>query len=254
MAITIVKDTLDDQGVSVDINGYKATRKLILHGVTGASPEAVVYNAITAAGLAALGVGIGLAHPVMTALFNYTITAKAIDIDKVELSATYQAFQSNIFPNDTQQPLLTVSSFIQSQETNEDKNGDTMVVTYTGDDDQVATATIDTCLVNLSFSRLETALPLAKQSYVDTLNSASVTWRGTTYAAKTLKITSINGTPKTDTGGYMVEYNILYNPNGWQFTAVYFKDGVVPGDVTVGDGIETFDMYPTSTFASLNLS
>ncbi len=253
MSATIVKDTIENQECSLDSNGFKATRRLILSGVTGNS-DARVYNAIQDTGLAAIGVGRGLAHPTLTALFCYEIKGKALDTDKVELSCSYAPFVSTILANNTQQPKLTISSFIQTSDTNEDVNGDVMVVTHTGDDDQVATVSIDTCLTNLSFVRLETAAPIALQSYVDTLNSAGVAWRGVTFAAKTLKITSINGTPQDDSGNYTTTYNILYNPNGWQATVVYTLDGVVPGDVTAGDGIETYDIYPTSAFSALNLS
>ena len=254
MSATIVHDTIDTNEVIAEQTGYKATRRLILSGVTASTIDGIVYAGVTDSGLAALGVGLGIVHPTMTALYCSQIRGKAIDTDKVELIVSYSPFKAEFLPNNTQQPKLTISSFIQSQETNEDKNGDPLVVTHTGDPDIVATVSIDTCLTNLQFERMETAAPIGIQSYVDTLNSAGVTWRGVTFAAKTLKITSINGTPKDDSGNYLVTYNILYNPNGWQATVVYTKDGVVPGDVSGGNGIATYDMYPTSTFSSLNLS
>jgi hypothetical protein len=254
MAITIYKDTLDTQEVTVDKNGYKAVRKIILSGVTATNTDGIVYAGLTYSGLASIGVRVGLAHPTMTALFCESLRGRALDVDKVEITACYAPFASDKNPNNTQQPKLTVSSFIQTSDTNEDKTGALLKVTHTGDADIVSTVQVDTCLPNLSFSRLETAPPINLQTYVDTLNDASITWRGVNFATKTLKITSINGTPQDDSGNYQVTYNILYNPTGWKATCVYVKDGVVPADVVASNGIETYEIYPTSTFSTLNLS
>lgn len=254
---TIIFDTVEQQELTVNTQGYHAVRRGIVEGFSGFSGYsgyARLYAAVNDPQLAALGVGIGHAHPTMTAIFNNEIKARAITPEKVELVATYVPFAADSKPDNTQQPKLTISSYIQTSDTNEDVNGDPLVVTHTDDPDIVATVQIDTCLTNLSFERLETAPPIGKQVYVETLNDAGVTWRGFTFAAKTLRITSINGTPADDSGNYKVVYNILYKPDGWQSTVVYEIDGTVPGDITAGNGLETYDMYATSTYSTLNLS
>lgn len=235
--------------MTVNKSGGHATRTIVVDGITAGTVDGKVWAAISDSTVVALPLYRGSVHPTMTALFCNEIKGKAIGNGQVEITATYEPFAAESHADNTQVPKLTVSSFIQSEDTNQDANGDDLVVSNSGDPDIVATVSIDTCLVNLSFMRLETAAPIAIQTYVDTLNSADITYRGFLFSAGTLKCTGISGNPATDAGEYDVTYTMLYNPNGWQATVYYTKDGnVVPGTAT------TYDVYATSAFASLNLA
>lgn len=249
MAIIIHEETFP-QELTVNKGGGHAVRTFVvdLNGVAPSTPDGMVFTAMFDATFTAI-VQRGSAHPTMTALYCSELKGKAIDVNKVEIQATYEPFAAESHANNTQTPKLTVSSFIQSEDTNQAADGSDLIVSNSGDPDIVATVSIDTCLVNLSFMRLETAAPIAVQTFVDTLNDADITYRGFLFASGTLKCTGISGNPADDSGNYNVTYTMIYNPNGWQATVYYTQDGnIVPGTGT------TYDVYATSTFSSLNLA
>ncbi len=254
MAVSIVENILGQCKFDYSNNAGKLTREVIVDGLTGTA-DAIVYNGFTY--LQSHGYPYAGAHPSCTALYLQSISGIDIGNGQAKYTMTYTPFQSKFNPNNTGVCQLSISSYIQSTETNEDKDGDLLSITYNGDT-IIATGSFDIGLTNLTFSRTETAPPLSAQSYVGCINSASITWKGYTFGAYTLECVGIPGSPQGDDNSYKVEYQFVYNQFGHDPKTFYYtdpnKNNAIPDDVTAGNGIETFYLKPQVSFSGLNIS
>lgn len=245
---TVIEDTIEASSISVSRDGYSIIRTFKIYGVTGVA-NIRQYNAIKDAGLPA----IGSTHPA-TGLTAYTAVRKSCaPVDQSNgifaITVEYALINESLVPDDTAAPVESVGASVSEQATNIDINGDPLVVTYDG---KPQTGTINVMKPNfvLGFDRLETGSPVAlAAAYVGFVNSD--TFKG--FPANTLLCTRIEGSGN-DTTGWNVHYEFQYNAQFWLSTVVYQdENGIVPSDVTVGDGIEVFDVYDSVAFSGLNL-
>src|SRR5579862_9519593 len=171
MSTVLITDTMDETAVTRDEHGWLAMRSAKLLNISG-GPSAVVYNGIQDALLTSNNYNFGQAHPTMTALYCSKVSAKAIDVDKIEIVCEYRPYPMLFVASTTQTGLLSMGSSIQGTQTNIDVTGANMVVQpptgKTGA--QSGTANVDAPVTVLQFKRKEPSLPSAAvQSMVNTL-------------------------------------------------------------------------------------
>ncbi len=205
-------------------------------------------------------------HPFIGGLLLKKRDVNLVNVSTVEVRLVYER-PTWITKNDESEPQasITIGSSVQSVPTNKDVNGNLMEVEYDdpreqeyrpnkSDNPQKQTgeASKDVPLSTITYKRIEYENPLKKsQEYVGRLNSGP--WAHG--AEKTWKCTYLGG-PSNDGGAsYEVTYTFEYNPDGWDFEAIYTdpETGKPPVDVVPDVGQKTFQILSTANFNALGL-
>lgn len=256
MAASVNPDILTGASGNRSATSYEITRVFDVTGLEAAI-SGQIEEALTHASIPQLGT----AHPSATGLVcikqNAAPLAKA---NAVRVTCTYGVPEAiDLPPSESEPGIIEVGASLVGKETQVDNLGTSLTVDYTGAPEpphsqvQLATVTIEAPQVVLREERRESNDPSAKAvANVGYVNSATI-WG---YSARTLLCRAIRGVSRDGGDSWVVTYEFQYNPDTWDVT-IYFKDdetGRVMNGVTAGDGIETYEVYPEKSFASLNLS
>jgi len=113
----------------------------------------------------------------------------------------------------------------------------------------------------VKLSRTETENPAQRvRDYTGTLNDGSVVFGGVEWGRGLLLCESISATTDDEGNSYSVTYNFIYNPDGWDVTAIYTSDDGIPEarykdmDKDGLAGSDTFTIYKSMDFNELDLN
>lgn len=155
------------------------------------------------------------------------------------------------------QTTIEVSADVVEVETNVDRDGNLLTVSYTNAQGVTKTqpglVRVQRPVVRYRFRREERRSPDEKShAYIGTVNSDTVG----RFERGTLLCQNLSGTSDDDGLSYQVEYVFSYRPEKHAISAVFrdLRTGQPPGDVTPDNGITTFDnMLPEQPFRDLGL-
>ncbi len=232
-----------------------------------ATPHTRLHSALGVSGIPARG----SAHPTIPGI--QVLTRDAVPAGKdhnVIVTVVYGEPRA-----DSDSALLTTTgvvsffSSVRQEQTNRDNAGNLMTLSWTGTVADVHPESFDTSAmtdgrpVTASVSRGSWGTKIVKRiadlataethyaNHHMTVNNA--TWSG--YAARTWLLSNIevSGNNTTD---LRAMYTFLYKADTWDFEAVIRISGKVPQNVDTpsGNGIDTFEVYPSSNFATLGVS
>ena len=137
-------------------------------------------------------------------------------------------------------PSLTLSSFLNAGTTSAETT-----IQYAKRRHRVV---VDKPTVGVRVTRTERSLPKDLIfNMVGSVNSGA--WSG--FPARTWLCTSID--TRGATGGHEVTFSFSYKKNSWRAVLTSRIDGAIPNDVTSGNGIESFDVYPLANFNATGL-
>ena len=253
MATSLVSDIVDGASLTLTQQGnYQVTRVMILQDVVGASADAVLYAAVTDPLIPIRGT----AHPSISGLSVDTITATPLDTGNIQVVILYKNQTAETAPPDAQSTgQISVGATVQSKTLTVDANNNTMWLYYTKPDGSfdariVGEVEVQLPQVALKFSRREVNSPEYNAiRFVGTVNNGF--WHG--QPARRWLCTRIEGT-STDGLYYQTDYEFQLTLGGWDATLYYIDPATneVPPDVIPGNGITTFQVYPSSNFGELN--
>jgi hypothetical protein len=151
---------------------------------------------------------------------------------------------------------IQVGSSVSSQKTAQDKDGNRIVVSLTGFEDQTGEVDIQIPETVIVFERKESSNPLSK-SIANSGKVNSLSLGGGDYAIRSLLCLGIEGITQDDGETWQVTYRFQYKPATWRTTVLYIDPETdrpadtinIPGN----DGVEYVDVYPEIDFSGLNL-
>ena len=283
MPIEVIEDLLDDQSGSRTDKGIEGLRRSFL--VTGLDVTSAPSRIRRALGDSRVPQR-GDPHPRIRTSVVDRVDAAMLDPTKARLSVTYAPVTAYVpdvdpTPSATARPSLSVSSTLQTIETNFDKDGKLLVVKYIvplpagqagppEEIEQVATASIQIPMVTFSYSRDEVVsheeIQAKANTYVGLVNSVQVFGDPErTWMCMSISGASTNpdiGTSQTLPLGqpvFNVQYEFQRSEPGqtWDTSRRFLivQDGKPPKDVTVGNGILTdVKFYEAIDFNGLNLT
>lgn len=244
-----VDDLIDEASYVADSSGVKVTRKFLITGLNDNAPRKL-YQAAMLPDLPQRG----QAHPNIPNLVVETVSIQPAPSSPTKAHATvvYQTISStNITPSEGAEATLDYGATISSVERDRDKNGDEMILTYDGRDNQPFIANVQAAFPYLTLSRREPKPfnTLKVKQFVGAVNS--VPWIGD--PARTWLCSAIRAT--LDGDAFRVNYEFQFNRFTWDVIGVYFdesKGKPIVNPVT-GQGRKTFYVYSEEDFALLNL-
>lgn len=260
MAISIISDTVQGNSIRVDKNGWHATRRVVIKDCTSTDPSNLIYTAMNDSAVVAIGMYRTLQHPTLTALYCESVHGESLDNDPttIHLIGEYCGQSADKKPDSTQKPILNISTINSSIETNLDRDGNPIEVTWDGET-QGGTVNKNVAIVGITLSRVEprsTCSPISLNlTYADTINDSSVTIDGVTIPEGTLYCAGVDARLLDDANNFLMTYQFQYNKNGWSATTAFQdQDNKIPSGVSDGDGITTSDLYLAEDFSALHLN
>lgn len=257
-----VQDT--DAGISLTVTYLVSEDELD----STATPHTRLHSALSATGIPARGA----AHPTISGIQVLSRSARPVSSgdQHVEVSVQYGEPQT-----DSDSALLTTTgvvsffSSVRQEQTNRDKDGNLMTLSWSGTVEDVhpesfnTSAMTDDKLITASVSRGSWGAKIVKRiadlataethyaTHHMTVNNA--VWSG--YPVRTWLLTNIevSGTNTTD---LRATYTFNYNKDTWDFEAVTRIAGKIPQNIDTpsGNGITQKEIYQQSSFASLGVS
>lgn len=266
--MTVKLDKVQDAQVRQDYQGVEATRRARITGIQG-TPNRRQRAALEAAGLPRYGDP----HPAWPELRLVEINLAPVDVSQWDATLIYR----HPSPEEKREfkPLGSVvdrSWFATTvtEEVNFDIRGGTLWHYYTGFPIQPKLingrfvgfgptaarqlaikndrATVQKPSVGVRITITEAESIQRRLEYIGTINAAP--WAG--YPAKTWMLGGVDS--RKDTGRWQNIYTVYYNRDTWRFKSTVDWAGTVPSDVTEGNGIALFDVYPESNWALLGFS
>lgn len=251
---TVIFD-IDDSGnqTTLDDDGYHVTRIVIVTDITPSGNDSVVYDAITDAGMPA----IGDAHPTISTIKLKEINGRAISQTKAKLSLAYSRDD-----NDTttkSESVARISASTSTEDVNTDKNGDAMETVYSvanslaswTEYNEQFTAEVERPRLNFEFGYKTSLHPISDiNAYLGKVNST--VWNG--YAANTILCSNI--TVDQEGGDYSVNFSFVYNADTWIFEGKISepRENLTVStdvDLDLATGIKTFEVYESTDFSPL---
>lgn len=213
-------------------------------------------------------------HPLFPGTICTSRTAKLLDDGTVKIICKFNipdqseetVFKSSFGSGGAESGTASVSTASRQVDTNFDRHGNPLIVTYTGeveDDDgnpveveneeQLATVSIFRSETVVRFDRVEDSSGLAfSRTFKDTINARGIG----AYAAGTLLCNRIDSTTRDGGETYDVVYEFQVNEDGWNRQPVSFIDEKTdrpPVDAKIGNGITLFEFYEPRDFSLLGL-
>lgn len=268
MSFEMTIDIVDVGEVSEDSRGFRAQRKAIVSGMSGAGANRL-YRALTSS-IVVSSTGermprYGDPHPAVPGIICLSRTARlANDKGHCEVFLDYgvpDVLTSD--PSDTAPPQIEVGATVQEVDTGLDVNGTVMSVVYNpplapGEVGpaipvtQTGTVRKQIPSVYFRFRRREPNSPGDKAKfYVGTMNATTVF----NDPPKFWLCTGITGTSSDFGASYDVTYEFLRNDETWDAVVAYVDPttGRIPADVTFVNGLSRFVVYKTTNFYDLNI-
>lgn len=287
--MTITRDLLEDATLVLDENGGSLTRAHLLEEVPG-GPDEQLWNAVIDPRIPRYGEP----HPVVPGLRVTNIAASSWDDGQVKVVITYSrpsSEEDTPYEPDTGpaadpegRGTMSLSATVQDVETQRALDGAALLVLYTGEltdedgnpvevenDPQVATVTVGRPMAVVTFTRKETASPIANAMvFVGAINSG----RLGIFPPQTLLCSRIDATTSDDGLTFDVSYEFQFNRETWTAFIAYIdpETGQPPADIdqvpfpaeefpgdrfpslnALGNGTAVYDIYPQRDFGVLNL-
>jgi len=262
---TVLWTDLVEGDASLDITADRKTitRQIIVGGLVGPASQRLLA-ADQAFGVPRLGDEYPGASELTVRRLRYRA---AKDTDKVSVTIEYEGEEPQLGI------VIDCDGAVDAIETNRDKDGELMVVSYTEDADaaepvihkQACTATTFRPGMTITIARKLNiqqgdSRPVDLADYEGMVNAAG--WRLLPSSpAKTWMCTAIRG--NSQDGGKTYDASFTFqrrkateeNPSPWDPTCVYIdtETNRAPDDVVVGEGIKTFSQVVEADFNALNL-
>lgn len=272
MSFEMTIDIVDVGEVSEDARGYRAQRKAIVSGMTGAG-SAKLYRALTS-GIVQTSAGermprYGDPHPAVPGIICIGRTAR-LNNDKGHCEVYLDYGVPDVLtsdPSDTAPPQIEVGATVIEVDTARDVAGAIMAVNYTIEDPpgtfktvkQTGTVRKQIPSVYFRYRRREPNSPGNKAKiHVGTMNETDVF----NDPPKFWLCTGITGTSSDNGASYDVTYEFLRNDETWDAVVAYHDPttGRIPTDVifpssqqTFPGGLARFVVYRTTNFYDLNI-
>lgn len=256
----VIPDLIEGTTAQSDSSGLSVTRVYYVDvsDIAGLSADRKVVEALKTAGVAKYGD----THPSYPTLSVVSAKGDVWTHNQIKVTVQYVTVNVELVPDETRPALQNVGTSSQEIETNVDKNGAPISVTYTdpvtGEVFNVGgRVKVFAPLTIVKFKRLELNSPLVKSTqYGSTINTS--TWMG--YPPRTWLCTRIDG-ERQQNGGlamYMVSYEFQYKPSTYRVAALYTKpDGsfpkLTPADLVAQNGITYVDAVRETDFNVLRL-
>lgn len=257
-----------NEGTYIERIGFlhEAQVRFIIEGVSSTDARIAQAQALQAAGLPAAGepYPAALPPPPGNAAVPFTcrsLRVNSIDGDNWFADARYAqggGADAERTPDEAlAQTVIEVSADVIEVETNIDRAGNLLAVSYTNAQgvtvEQPGLVRVQRPVVRYRFRRTELRSPDEKShAYIGTVNEDTVG----RFARGTLLCQNLSGTSDDSGLSYQVEYVFSYRPEKHTIQAVYrdLRTGQPPADVKPGNGITTFDnMLPEQPFRDLGL-
>lgn len=262
--MTVKLDKVQDASIRQDVNGITVVRHASLSGITGPA-HLRQRSALMAPGLPRFGDP----HPAFPRIKVVDIDISPIDVDRFEAQITYRE------PTETEKVgFLPDGSVVErtwfavtvTEERAFDADGDPMYHFYTGypiapqiiggsvfyaptTSRQIAVkaerASVQTPSVGQRVKLVEAHSAEQRLGYFGHVNKS----RWGKYPAKTWLLGGLDS--RMEQGRWQNEYLLYYNRESWRFKSTVDWAGTVPSDVTEGNGIAYFDVYPTANFSQI---
>lgn len=248
-------------------SGYRATRTWKVTGISaGTSMVKAIDDAIDNSDLP----DFGDTHPDSGGspadigdILVEDISGSWIDDENTmaEIVVTYSrpSFETQEPSENPDEAIIQVGSTVSTIRTNKDASDTDIVISLTGEEDQLAEVDVEVPQTVLMFQRRESTNPITKSlTYSGKVNSGSL--GGGTYAAGTLLCLGIEGDSSDNGLTWTITYRFQYDPAGWNGQTVVYIDPDTDRphadvDLSTGSaGWESVDMYDTANFSNLTLS
>lgn len=254
--MSIVSDSIKNQRLIRDADGFSTDRIFIVNDVTG-TPYDKLYDAMLQAGVPQYGDP----HPSIPEIQVTEITASPLDDNpnQVQLDVRYSVpseEDSALSDGDNAPGVPVVSSSLVGEETHLDINNEFLVVTYHTSAAVIKKyepTTVQRPQMRVTLTRIEEEIPKDDIStYLGTVNE--VEWSG--YPAKTWLCSGIDS--RIQEGKWEVAYSFAYRKDTWRalLTTLIPQDSIddFPADVESGNGFAIYDVYESRNFNELGLS
>lgn len=259
MTITVTEDIVEGQSVAFTANGPAGTRVFRVKTTAQETMFEILQDAsIPQYGDAYPNTG-GTGQPA----FIYAVEISCVPLERdnsvYEVVVNYARpdFSQKEPSEDSADSVIQVGSSVTSGKTQKDKDGNQIVVSLSGEPDQVGDVDIQTPETVLVFERRESNNPVTKSlANVGKVNSVAL--GSGTYAVRTLLCLGIEGVSTDDGETWQVSYRFQYRPGTWDATIVYIDPETDrPHDdidlSTAGTGWVEEQIYDTVDFTSLSL-
>ena len=262
-------EIVEDQAAGLSVDGYWATRVWHISNISQGSPGTsilkVIDDGIDAGVLPAFGAthpDSGGSPPDIHEIYCQELNGEWRNAENTlaKVVATYRIYQGaySQAPEDTNPDaaIIQVDSSVSTIRTNKDAAGTAIVISLTGQNDQLAEVDVERPNSVLMFQRKETASPASKgRTYTGKVNSTACS----SYAAGTLLCLGIPGESQDNGATWLVSYRFQYEPAVWNDQVVVYIDPETdrPHDSVnlsvASTGWESVDLYGTANFNLLNL-
>lgn len=242
-------DLQSNSSITLNKDGYRASRVAMVSGVTGTAAE-VLFNAINDAQLP----DIGDAHPDIAAITLQDVTCSPLGGGNFKVVMNYFKDAGSVTTSAAAESRCNAGLAVE--ETLYDVSGTRLKTAYSsgaGSTRQVFTAEVERPRITYEFEYTSTAFPTGDiQKYVGKINST--VWNG--HAVGTIMCSGIDVSQSgTD---YRVSYSFAYKKEGWQFNAQTFYSPPLTAHPSTPDaaldlttGVRTFDVYSSVDFGPL---
>lgn len=255
-------DQIEGTTITRSSKGLELQRNAIVTGLSG-SPDVIIYNALQEPGVP----NQGDSHPSIPDLYVTNVTATPLENSNTQawLIITYGPPNATTYvPNETNPAQIETGATIVQRQTNLDRFGDLITVTYSNpdkldannqpfEDTIVATVELQEPQVYLRLSRKEPEDPELKASlFVGTTNLTPFRGDG---PFKWL-CTAITGSSPNGGLDWDVRYEFQRNPSDWRIDVVYVdpETGNPPEDIIEGNGlVRNIEVLGLADFGALNL-
>lgn len=259
MTITVHEDIVEGASFAISPTGPSATRIFkvqITDPETETMPVIMITPPIPAYGEIYPGTGGGGTEYDAIYAFDIGIQPEAGDNYRYIVTASYSPADASVqAPSESEDAcIIQIGSSVSAGKTQKDNTGTQIVVTLTGQPDQVGDVDIQIPETVISFERREAASPLTKSStYGGRVNSTSVTG----FAARTLLCLGIDGNSSDGGITWVVTYRFQYKVETWDAGIVYIDPETdrPHNDVVIATntGYVVTEIYPTADFNDLAL-
>lgn len=246
---TVKWDQVEDAQATLGAGGWRVTRGAVVSDLSAPAP-ARILEAVNA-----LGVSIGQPHPVLPDCNLVSIDPRHESPSVIRCTLNYEVV-GLLEPEVGPETVIEFGSSLREGVTRKDKDGKVLVITYTDASDRSFSNALALPIlrpgITMTVRRTEKASPGAKiKRYVGKLNDN--TWAG--FAMATWLCTGIKGVSRDEGATWDVVYTFEVAPIGWKAEGSYIdpETGEMPGDVGVGNGIDTFHVYEREAFSNLGL-
>ncbi len=236
MALELTLDLFDGNLARLTEAGWELDRIALITGVSGYDGYAKLVAATGVAGLPAIGDN----HPYVTTAYLREMSLISMDTETVKLRLLYQDRWSDV--------SIEVGSSLVQVETNKDKDGEVLSVSYGSETDQSPMVSKMIATRTLIIRKRELFAPedLAR-TYVGKVNS--LTWRGD--GSRKWMCNAINGGSQDGGAHWDNIYEFQFRDDTWDVEVVWFDSatGRPPDDADV----TAVEIYETIDFNALDI-